>query len=117
MFLAVITIGFFIKILFLGESNLVNLVKVKFELNISDFNVQGQAFGDQELYAAIERGAIQILDDATIAAMKERRAQKREAERLAREAEAAANPTPQDPNADWEAALKEWNDYYGEAEK
>ena len=49
--------------------------------------------------------------------MKERRAQKREAERLAREAEAAANPTPQDPNADWEAALKEWNDYYGEAEK
>ena len=32
MFLAVITIGFFIKILFLGESNLVNLVKVKFEL-------------------------------------------------------------------------------------
>ena len=32
MFLAVITIGFFIKILFLGESNLVNLVKVNFEL-------------------------------------------------------------------------------------
>ena len=92
-------------------------LRVKFEFNISDFNVQGQAFGDQELYAAIERGAIQILDDATIAAMKERRAQKREAERLAREAEAAANPTPQDPNADWEAALKEWNDYYGEAEK
>ena len=85
-------------------------LRVKFEFNISDFNVQGQAFGDQELYAAIERGAIQILDDATIAAMKERRAQKREAE-------VAANPTPQDPNADWEAALKEWNDYYGEAEK
>ena len=92
-------------------------LRVKFEFNISDFNVQGQAFGDQELYAAIERGAIQILDDATIAAMKERRAQKREAERLAREAEAAANPVPQDPNADWETALKEWNDYYGETEQ
>ena len=92
-------------------------LRVKFEFNISDFNVQGQAFGDQELYAAIERGAIQILDDATIAAMKERRAQKREAERLAREAEAAASPVPHDPNADWETALKEWNDYYGETEQ
>ena len=92
-------------------------LRVKFEFNISDFNVQGQAFGDQELYAAIERGAIQILDDATIAAMKERRAQKRDAERLAREAEAAVNPVPQDPNADWETALKEWNDYYGETEQ
>lgn len=92
-------------------------LRVKFEFNISDFNVQGQAFGDQELYAAIERGAIQILDEATIAAMKERRALKRETERLAREAEAAANPVPQDPNADWETALKEWNDYYGETEQ
>ena len=43
-------------------------LRVKFEFNISDFNVQGQAFGDQELYAAIARGAIQILDEATIAA-------------------------------------------------
>lgn len=49
-------------------------LRVNFEFNISDFNVQGKAFGEEELHAAINRGAIQILDDATIAAMKAKRA-------------------------------------------
>ena len=49
-------------------------LRVKYEFNISDFNVQGKAFGEEDLQKAIARGAIQILDDKTIAAMKEKRA-------------------------------------------
>ena len=45
-------------------------LRVNFEFNISDFNEQGKAFGDVELQEAIKRGAIVILDDATIANMK-----------------------------------------------
>ena len=37
-----------------------------YEFNISDFNEPGKAFGEEELQDAIKRGAIQILDDATI---------------------------------------------------
>ena len=67
-------------------------LRVNFEFNISDFNVQGKAFGEQELHDAISRGAIQILDDATIAAMKEQ--------------EAIDNGA-----TDWKQALKEWEEY------
>ena len=49
-------------------------MRTEFEFNISDFNEPGKAFGDAELYAAIDRGAIVILDDATIANMKAKRA-------------------------------------------
>lgn len=49
-------------------------LRVNYEFNISDFNVQGKAFGEEDLYEAIERGAIVILDDATIADMKAKRA-------------------------------------------
>ena len=49
-------------------------LRVGYEFNISDFNEQGKAFGEEELHDAIKRGAIHILDDATIAAMKEKRA-------------------------------------------
>lgn len=45
-------------------------LRVDYEFNISDFNEPGKAFGEEELQAAIKRGAIQILDDATIEAMK-----------------------------------------------
>ena len=45
-------------------------LRVNYEFNISDFNEQGKAFGEEELNEAIRRGAIQILDDATIADMK-----------------------------------------------
>ena len=38
-------------------------LRVEYEFNISDFNVPGRAFGEQELYDAIHRGAIRILDD------------------------------------------------------
>ena len=41
-------------------------LRVDYEFNISDFNEPGKAFGEEELQDAIKRGAIQILDDATI---------------------------------------------------
>ena len=49
-------------------------LRVDYEFNISDFNEPGKAFGEEELQQAIQRGAIQVLDDATIAAMKAKRA-------------------------------------------
>ena len=49
-------------------------LRVNYEFNISDFNEQGKAFGEEELNEAIRRGAIQILDDATIADLKAKRA-------------------------------------------
>ena len=88
-------------------------LRVNFEFNISDFNEQGKAFGEEELRRAIERGAIHILDDATIAAMKEKRARDkaRDAELAQKENETNAETT------DWQAALKEWEEYYSDAEK
>ena len=49
-------------------------LRVDYEFNISDFNEPGKAFGEEELQQAIQRGAIQVLDNATIAAMKAKRA-------------------------------------------
>lgn len=82
-------------------------LRVDFEFNISDFNVQGQAFGYDELQECIKRGRIVILDDATIADMKAKRA--RDKERDA--AIAAANAEPQE-TVDWEQTLREWDEYY-----
>ena len=88
-------------------------LRVNFEFNISDFNEQGKAFGEEELHRAIERGAIHILDDATIAAMKEKRARDK-----ARDAELAQKENESDAETtDWQAALKEWEEYYSDAEK
>lgn len=86
-------------------------LRVDYEFNISDFNEPGKKFGLNELYAAIERRAIVILDDATIAAMKEKRArdkQRDEEQKLMENAEIKNETT------DWKKALEEWNDYYGE---
>lgn len=81
-------------------------LRVNFEFNISDFNVQGKAFGEEELHEAIKRGAIQILDDATIAAMKEKRARDKARDETAREEQALSEGA-----TDWKAALKEWEDW------
>lgn len=81
-------------------------LRVDFEFNISDFNVQGKAFGEEELHEAIRRGAIHILDDATIEAMK--------AKRAAQKAADASLPEPASTETtDWQTALKEWEEYYG----
>lgn len=81
-------------------------LRVNFEFNISDFNEQGKAFGDVELYEAIKRGAIVILDDATIADMKAKRARNKARDEAAKQQEAIENGA-----TDWQAALKEWQDW------
>lgn len=81
-------------------------LRVNFEFNISDFNEQGKAFGDVELYEAIKRGAIVILDDATIADMKAKRARDKARDEAAKQQEAIENGA-----TDWQAALKEWEDW------
>ena len=65
-------------------------LRVDYEFNISDFNEPGKAFGEEELQDAVKRGAIQILDDATI------------------EAQAAVESGEQ---TDWKKAMEEWNEW------
>ena len=74
-----------------------------YEFNISDFNEPGKAFGEEELQDAIQRGAIQILDDATIADMKAKRARDKACDEAAREQQAieAGEMT------DWKAVANE----------
>ena len=83
-------------------------LRVDYEFNISDFNEPGKAFGEEELQDAIKRGAIQILDDATIEAMKAKRARDKARDAAEKEKEATASGE----QTDWKEAMKEWNDYY-----
>ena len=83
-------------------------LRVGYEFNISDFNEQGKAFGEEELHAAIERGAIAILDDATIANMKAKRARDRARDEAEREQQAIA----EGEQTDWKEAMKQWEEYY-----
>ncbi len=78
-------------------------LRVNYEFNISDFNEPGKAFGEDDLQNAIKRGAIEILDDATIAAMKAKRARDKARDEAQREKEAIANGA-----TDWKEAMKEW---------
>lgn len=78
-------------------------LRVKYEFNISDFNVQGKAFSEEDLQKAIARGAIQILDDKTIAAMKEKRARDKARDEAAKKTDNTENET-----TDWKEAMKEW---------
>lgn len=81
-------------------------LRVDYEFNISDFNEPGKAFGEEQLQEAIQRGAILILDDATIADMKEKRARDKAADAAAREKQAISEGA-----TDWKAAMKEWEDW------
>ena len=83
-------------------------LRVDYEFNISDFNEPGKAFGEEELQDAIKRGAIQILDDATIEAMKAKRARDKARDEAERQKEAVASGE----QTDWQGAMKEWNEYY-----
>ena len=83
-------------------------LRVNYEFNISDFNEPGKAFGEEELQDAIKRGAIQILDDATIEAMKAKRARDKARDEAERQKEAVASGE----QTDWQEAMKEWNEYY-----
>jgi hypothetical protein len=84
-------------------------LRTVFEFNISDYNVQGKAFGPSDLDAAVNRGAIQILDEATIEAMKLRHIEKKQYETTLQQADAIADGQTEN----WEDVLKEWNAYYG----
>ena len=82
-------------------------LRVHYEFNISDFNEPGKAFGDIELQDAVNRGAIKILDDATIEAMKEKRAR----DKARDEAEKQQQAIDSGEQTDWQQAMKEWNDW------
>lgn len=90
-----------------GQKLIRHDLRTKYEFNISDFNEQGKAFGPEELQQAIKRNAIIILDDATIAAMKEKRARDRARDEEKRRQETAEAPANEQTN--WQEALKEWN--------
>lgn len=83
-------------------------LRTVFEFNISDFNIQGKAFGPTDLDECVRRGRIRILDDATIEAMKLRHSEKRQHEESLNQAEAIANGEV----VDWQKVLEEWNEYY-----
>ena len=83
-------------------------LRVDYEFNISDFNEPGKAFGEEELQDAIKRGAIQILDDTTIEAMKAKRARDKARDEAEKQKEAVASGE----QTDWQEAMKEWNEFY-----
>lgn len=82
-------------------------LRVDYEFNISDFNQPGRAFGEQELYDTIHRGAIVILDDQTIADMKA----KRKRDRLRDEAERRQEAVAAGEQTDWQEAMKQWEEW------
>ena len=83
-------------------------LRVDYEFNISDFNEPSKAFGEEELQDAIKRGAIQILDDATIEAMKAKRARDKARDEAEKQKDAIASGE----QTDWQEAMKEWNEFY-----
>lgn len=84
-----------------------HILRTEYEFNISDFNEPGKAFGSEELLQAIQRRAIYILDDATIADMKAKRQRGRERDALQKEEEAIA----QGEQTDWKKAMAEWQQW------
>ena len=84
-------------------------LRTTFEFNISDFNVQGKAFGPDDLNECIRRGIIHVLDDATIATMMQRHEEKRQREEALQQAEAVANGDV----VDWQEVQRQWDAYYG----
>lgn len=88
-------------------------LRTVFDFNISDFNVQGKAYGPADLQESVRRGHIQILDDATIEAMKQRYAEKKRRDEELRQAEAVATGEV----VDWQEVLKQWEAENGPVEQ
>ena len=82
-------------------------LRTQYEFNISDFNEPGKAFGEKELLDAIQRRAILILDDRTIADMKAKRQRDRERDEAQRQQEAVAAGE----QTDWKEAMKQWEEW------
>ena len=78
---------------------------------VADGKDVGKAFGEKELHAAIERGAIAILDDATIADMKAKRARDKARDEAQRQQEAVESGQ----QTDWKAAMEQWEKWEIEA--
>lgn len=85
-------------------------LRTTFEFNIADFNVQGKAFGPDDLQECVKRGRIKILDDATIEAMKLRHAEKRLRDEELRLAESVADGE----EVDWQEVQRQWDEYYSQ---
>lgn len=82
-------------------------LRTQYEFNISDFNEPVKAFGEEELLDAIQRRAILILDDRTIADMKAKRQRDRERDAAEREQEAIQTGE----QTDWKEAMKQWEEW------
>ncbi len=82
-------------------------LRTQYEFNISDFNEPGKVFGEKELLDAIQRRAILILDDRTIADMKAKRQRDRERDAAEREQEAIQTGE----QTDWKEAMKQWEEW------
>lgn len=82
-------------------------LRTQYEFNISDFNEPGKAFGEKELLDAIQRRAILILDDRTIADMKAKRQRDRDRDAAEREQEAIQTGE----QTDWKEAMKQWEEW------
>lgn len=82
-------------------------LRTQYEFNISDFNEPGKAFGEEELLDAIQRRAILILDERTIADMKAKRQRDRERDAAEREQEAIQTGE----QTDWKEAMKQWEEW------
>lgn len=91
-----------------GQKMVRHTLRTVFEFNISDFNVQGKAFGPLDLDECVRRGRIHVLDEVTIETMKLRHAEKRLHDESLKQAEAIANGEIED----WQKVLEEWNEYY-----
>lgn len=87
-------------------------LRTVFDFNISDFNVQGKAFGPKEFDDCLRRSVIHILDDATIETMKERYAERKQRDEELRQAEAVADGEV----VDWQEVQRQWEEYYGKQE-
>lgn len=82
-------------------------LRTQYEFNISDFNEPGKAFGENELQEALRRGAIVILDDATIADMKAKRQMQKERDAALHQQEAVEAGE----QTDWKEAMKQWEEW------
>jgi hypothetical protein len=85
-------------------------LRTTFEFNIADFNVQGKAFGPDDLLECVRRGRIKILDEATIKTMKLRHAEKRQRDEELRLAESVADGE----EVDWQEVQRQWDEYYSQ---
>lgn len=85
-------------------------LRTTFEFNIADFNIQGKAFGPEDLDECVRRGRILILDEATIEAMKQRHAEKRLRDEALRQADAVA----EGEIVDWQEVQRQWDEYYAQ---